>query len=169
MDFISYALAKKALDAATEGIKITNMKITEDGRLEMTLSTGDIIDAGKMPTSDMQALEMLEERLEELKQVVVETDGGTITNATITLAQDPTEDMQAATKKYVDSKNLQIFTAKTEKGFPTVGMPNVIYKTDDGTAYIWTVSNGYEVLCEAQSSGIENITLINGGKANARN
>ena len=42
MDFISYALAKKALDATTEGLKISNIEI-KDGELIITPSVGNPI------------------------------------------------------------------------------------------------------------------------------
>ena len=167
MDFISYALAKKALDATTEGLKISNIEII-DGELIITPSVGNPINAGKIPSSSLEEYEELKEQLKELEDSIVKTNNGILTNATITLAEDPKEDMDAATKKYVDSKNLKIIKIKNREDFPTSGLSNVLYKAEDeGKTYIWTVS-GYEVLCETQSAEIENIKIINGGNSNGR-
>ena len=182
MDLISFALAKKALDATTEGLEISSVEI-DNGELKITLSNGKEFNAGKIPTADLEAYEELREQLKTLENSLVKTDNGILTNATITLANDPTEDMDAVTKKYVDSKandmqaalkdytdskDLKIHIRDNKSEFPSVGLPNVLYKAKaEGKTYIWTVS-GYEVLCETQSSEIGNIKLINGGNSNGR-
>ena len=167
MDLISYALAKKALDVANNSLKISDIEII-DGELVVSLTTGEQINAGKIPAADLEALKNLEEQLEELKNNVISPDGSILTNATITLSADPTEDLQAATKKYVDNK---IISRNTSKGFPKVGLVDVIYKAEkEKKLYQWNPdSQEYEVLCESSTSGIENIQIINGGKSNGRN
>lgn len=170
MDFISYALAKKALDATTEGLKISNIEII-DGELIITPSVGESINAGKIPTADLKALQDLENQLEELKQSVIISEDGIITKPLI-LQSDPTEDFQAATKKYVDEKHIEYIVSKKKKeNFPQKGLPNVLYKAEkEKKLYQWNPDSlEYEVLGGSSTGGIENIKLINGGNSNARN
>ena len=60
MDLISFALAKKALDATTEGLEISSVEI-DNGELKITLSNGKEFNAGKIPTADLEAYEELKE------------------------------------------------------------------------------------------------------------
>lgn len=170
MDFISYALAKKALDATAEGLKISNIEI-KDGELIITPSVGNPINAGKIPTADLEALKVLENQLKELEENVIIFEDGKITKPLI-LQEDPTEDFQAATKKYVDEKHIEYIVSKKKKeNFPQRGLPNVLYKAEEEKKlYQWNPNSlTYEVLGGSSTGGIENIEIINGGNSNARN
>ena len=57
MDLMTYALLKKEIQKTlTNGIEISNMEIV-DGDLVFTLSNNSVINAGKLPTSDQEAIE----------------------------------------------------------------------------------------------------------------
>ena len=58
MNLLTYALLKKEIEkTVTAGVTIDKMDIDGDGILNVTLSTGNEISAGKVPTSDMKAIE----------------------------------------------------------------------------------------------------------------
>lgn len=145
MNLMTYALLKKEIKhIATEGITITDMDI-QDGNLIMKLSNGDVIDAGKMPTSDSEALKEIESILETVQTSIKDIQ---------TELNTPVE--------HVVEKN-------TKDGFPSVGMSDVLYKAKEEKRIYWwnPTSSTYEVLWEEpQTEGIENIKLINGGNAN---
>lgn len=168
MDMISYALAKKAYDIASgEGLKISDIKVL-NGELIITLSTGEIINAGKIPSSD---LEEVNRQIEEIKNSSLSNSGGVLTGP-LTLAADPSEDLQAATKQYVDKKIIEyVVNRPTKNDFPKRGLSTVLYKAEEeAKLYQWnSISSTYEPLGGAQSGGIENIEIINGGNSNARN
>ena len=64
MNLMTYALLKKEIQkVSTEGLSIKSMEIV-NGNLIMKLSNGSVIDAGKMPTSDSEALKEIESILE---------------------------------------------------------------------------------------------------------
>ena len=166
MDLISYSLAKKAINLIDgEELKVKSMEVV-DGALMVTLSSGKIINAGQVPASDSEKLKQLEEKIEEIKETSISSEGGTLTGNLI-LPEDPTEELQAATKQYVDNK---IVSESSLDDFPTSGTPNVIYISEnENKIYHWNQSSqSYEALSSSGSGDIENIRIINGGNSNAR-
>lgn len=193
MNLMTYALLKKEIQKTlTDGIEISKIELV-DGELIFTLSNGSPMNAGKIPTSDSEAIENLESIVEKLEPTIIElesaleilrntaitSDGGIITGP-LSLLADPTDEFHAITKgyleDYIDSKLKEnnyeyVISRRTKQGFPTVGLINTIYKAEDEKKlYQWNPETStYEPLCEAQTVGIENIKIINGGNSNARN
>lgn len=145
MNLMTYALLKKEIQkASTEGLSIKSMEIV-DGNLIMKLSNGTVIDAGKMPTSDSEALKEIESILETVQTSI--------------------KDIQTELNTPVE----HVVVKKTKEGFPSVGLSDVLYKAEEEKRIYWWNPNSstYEVLWEeSQTEGIENIKLINGGNAN---
>ena len=149
MNLMTYALLKREINKTlTEGISISNMEI-QNGELIFKLSTGTVINAGKIPTSDLQAIEdlktemwseinKLQAGIEENKNSFVSTKGGIITGP-LTLLEEPTDDFHAITKSYLENYTTEkiksipsyIVSRKTKKGFPITGDSNIIYKAED--------------------------------------
>ena len=145
MNLMTYALLKKEIQkASTEGLSIQGMEIV-DGNLIMKLSNGSVIDAGKMPTSDSEALKEIENTLE--------------------IMQTSIKDIQTELNTPVE----HVVVKQTKDGFPSVGLSDVLYKAEEEKRIYWWNPNSstYEVLWEDQKTeGIENIKIINGGNAN---
>lgn len=193
MDLISIALAKKEIKKVlTKGISVSNIEV-KDRELTFNLSDGSSIKAdGKIPASDTEALQALEVIIQDVKDNTVSSQGGTV-EGPLTLQSEPTEDLHAITKaylekiignigaditvvEYVDNKIKEnsseyVISRKTKQGFPTIGLINTIYKAEDEKKlYQWNPEiSAYEPLCETKTTGIENIKIINGGNSNARN
>lgn len=190
MNLMTYALLKREIKKTlTDGIEISKVELV-DGDLVFTLSNGSTMNAGKIPTSDSEAIENLETIVEKLEPTIIElesaleilknttitSDGGIITGP-LSLLADPTDEFHAVTKgyleDYVNSKiqenNFEYVVSRDIKDyFPAVGLSNVLYKAEDEKKlYQWNpISSSYELLCEVQTTGIEDIKIINGGKAN---
>ena len=186
MDLLTYALLKKEIEKiTTEGITIVSMDIV-NGELVIQLSTGNEINAGKVPTSDMKAIEELEISLKEVKSNMVSTtEGGTI-EGPLTLLSNPTEEFHAITKSYLEKivgdlgdltvveyikkkiaeENL-VFNADTHFDFPSIGKPDVIYKArNENLTYQWNSATlTYDIINEIVTK-VEDINLIFGGDAN---
>ena len=145
MNLMTYALLKKEIQkVSTEGLSIKSMEIV-DGNLIMKLSNGTVIDAGKMPTSDSEALKEIESILETVQTSI--------------------KDIQTELSTPVE----HVVVKKTKEGFPSVGLSDVLYKAEEEKRIYWWNPNSstYEVLWEEpQTEGIENIKIINGGNAN---
>ena len=145
MNLMTYALLKKEIQkVSTEGLSIKSMEIV-NGNLIMKLSNGSVIDAGKMPTSDSEALKEIESILETVQTSI--------------------KDIQTELSTPVE----HVVVKKTREGFPSVGLSDVLYKAEEEKRIYWWNPNSstYEVLWEeSQTEGIENIKLINGGNAN---
>ena len=193
MNLMTYALLKREINKnLTDGIEISKVELV-DGDLVFSLSNGSIMNAGKIPTSDSEAIENLEAIVEKLEPTIVElesaleilknttitSDGGIVTGP-LSLLADPTDEFHAVTKgyleEYVNNKIQEnsfeyVISKKTKQGFPTIGLANTIYKAEDEKKlYQWNPEIlTYELLSEAQTVGIENIKIINGGNSNARN
>ena len=193
MNLMTYALLKREIKKTlTDGIEISKVELI-DGDLVFTLSNGSTMNAGKIPTSNSEAIENLETIVEKLEPAMIElesaleilknttltSEGGIITGP-LSLLADPTDEFHAITKgyleEYVNNKiqenNFEyVISKRTKQGFPTVGLINAIYKAEDEKKlYQWNPETSiYEPLCEAQTVGIENIKIINGGNSNARN
>lgn len=142
---MTYALLKREIQrVSTEGLSIKSMEIV-NGNLIMKLSNGSVIDAGKMPTSDSEALKEIESILETVQTSI--------------------KDIQTELNTPVE----YVVVKKTKEGFPSVGLSDVLYKAEEEKRIYWwnPSSSTYEVLWEEpQTEGIENIKLINGGNAN---
>ena len=142
---MTYALLKREIQkVSTEGLSIKSMEIV-DGNLIMKLSNGSVIDAGKMPTSDSEALKEIENTLE--------------------IMQTSIKDIQTELNSPVE----HVVVKQTKDGFPSVGLSDVLYKAEEEKRIYWWNPNSstYEVLWEDQKTeGIENIKIINGGNAN---
>lgn len=145
MNLMTYALLKQEIQkVSTEGLSIQSMEIV-DGNLIMKLSNGSVIDAGKMPTSDSEALKEIENTLE--------------------IMQTSIKDIQTELNTPVE----HVVVKQTKDGFPSVGLSDVLYKAEEEKRIYWWNPNSstYEVLWEEQKTeGIENIKIINGGNAN---
>lgn len=145
MNLMTYALLKREIQkVSTEGLSIKSMEIV-DGNLIMKLSNGSVIDAGKMPTSDSEALKEIENTLE--------------------IMQTSIKDIQTELNSPVE----HVVVKQTKDGFPSVGLSDVLYKAEEEKRIYWWNPNSstYEVLWEDQKTeGIENIKIINGGNAN---
>lgn len=64
---MTYALLKKEIQKTlTDGIEISKMEIV-DGDLVFTLSNDSVINAGKLPTSDQEAIENITSIVQEVK------------------------------------------------------------------------------------------------------
>ena len=187
MNLLTYALLKKEIEkTVTAGVTIDKMDIDNDGILNVTLSTGNEISAGKVPTSDMKAIEQLENSLQELENDTVSiTQGGTV-EGPLTLLSDPTEEFHAITKSYLekivgDLGNLTVveyikkkiaeenlvFNADTHFDFPSIGKPDIIYKArNENLTYQWNSKTlAYDIINEV-TTRVEDINLIFGGDAN---
>lgn len=142
---MTYALLKREIQrVSTEGLSIKSMEIV-NGNLIMKLSNGSVIDAGKMPTSDSEALKEIESILETVQTSI--------------------KDIQTELNTPVE----HVVVKKTKEGFPSVGLSDVLYKAEEEKRIYWwnPSSSTYEVLWEEpQTEEIENIKLINGGNAN---
>lgn len=189
MNLMTYALLKREINKnLTEGISISNMEI-QNGQLIFKLSNGSVINAGKLPTSDLAAIEDLKTELileinklqsgmEEIKNSSITTEGGIVAGP-LTLLTDPTDDFHAVTKSYLEAYTNEkvssvpnyVVSKKSKRGFPIIGATDIIYKAEDEKKlYQWnSETSQYEALCEAEAIGIENIKIINGGNSNARN
>lgn len=102
MDLISIALAKKEIKKVlTEGISVSNIEV-RDRELTFNLSDGSSIKAdGKIPASDTEALQTLESIIQDVKENTVSSQGGTV-EGPLTLQSEPTEDLHAITKAYLE-------------------------------------------------------------------
>lgn len=153
MNLMTYALLKKEIQKTlTDGIEISKVELV-DGELIFTLSNGSTMNAGKIPTSDSEAIENLESIVEKLEPTIIElesaleilknttitSDGGIITGP-LSLLADPTDEFHAVTKgyleDYVNSKiqenNFEYVVSRDIKDyFPAVGLSNVLYKAED--------------------------------------
>lgn len=118
---------------------------------------------------------------------VLPRTGGTMTGP-LTLSGDPTEDLHAVTKQYLEkivgdignktiaeyldekiNSNIEhcVVNAKTHFDFPSMGNSNTIYKAEEEKKlYQWNpIALRYEVLCDTSSGGVLDIKIINGGNA----
>lgn len=193
MNLMTYALLKKEIQKTLiNGIEISDMEIV-DGDLIFTMSNNSVINAGKLPTSDQEAIEnitsivkQVEVALQDLQDNAVKQDGGIVTGP-LTLLSEPTDDLHAITKAYLDkvvgdlgedtnivdyinkqiTQEKAVVNAKTHFDFPSIGKTDVIYKAEEEKLiYQWNPNLfKYEILSEI-STKVEDINLIYGGNAN---
>ena len=185
MNLMTYALLNKKIETTlTNGISIEDMNII-DGELIIKLSTGKSINAGKVPTSDMEAIQNLEASLKELENDTLSTSNGGVITGPLSLLSDPTDELHAITKSYlekvigdlngltvadyIDKKVIEektVINAKTHFDFPSIGKVDVIYKADEEKlTYQWNPETfSYEILNEIATK-VEDINLIFGGNA----
>lgn len=185
MNLITYALLNRKIETTlTNGISIENMQII-DGDLVIDLSTGTTINAGKVPTSDLEAIQKLEVSLKELENDSLSTSDGGIISGPLTLLSDPTDELHAITKAYLEkvigdlngmtvadyidnkvAEEKSVFNADTHFDFPSIGKTDVIYKAEkEKLTYQWKPETfSYEILNEIATK-VEDINLIFGGNA----
>jgi hypothetical protein len=156
-----------------------------DGDLVIDLSTGKTINAGRVPTSDLEAIQKLEISLKELENDSLSTSEGGIISGPLTLLSDPTDELHAITRAYLEkvigdlngmtvadyidnkvTEEKSVFNADTHFDFPSIGKTDVIYKAEkEKLTYQWKPETfSYEILNEIATK-VEDINLIFGGNA----